>query len=76
MKKIKQWFIGLIFALYGTLITACFVAVVLNFIAMMNSVGWEFAGYFCSFIFDLALSVFMPYICFKQIADGVKDKYK
>ena len=76
MKKIKQWFCGLIMALYGASIILCFVALVFNFISMMNSNGWEFVGYFVSFIFDLGLCVFMPYVLFLQIQDGVHDRWK
>lgn len=76
MKKIKQWFFGFVMALYGTLIILCFVALVFNFINMMNTSGWEFIGYFCSFIFDIGLCMFMPYVLFWQIQDGVQDSLK
>lgn len=76
MKKIKQWLCGFLIALYGTLIILCFVALVFNFISMMNTSGWEFVGYFCSFMFDIGLCVFMPYVCFLQMQDGVKDSLK
>lgn len=63
-------------ALYGTFIILCFVALVFNFIEMMNTSGWEFVGYFCCFMFDIGLCVFMPYVYFLQLQDGVKDSLK
>ena len=76
MKRIKQWFIGLIFSLCGTSIILCFVGTVVNFIGMMNSIGKEFVGHFISFVLFLIISIFMPYIYFKGIQDGVKEKFK
>lgn len=76
MKKIKQWFCGILISLYGTIVIICFVALVFNFICMMNTSGWEFVGYFCSFIFDLGLCVFMPYTMFLQFEDSICDRWK
>ena len=76
MKKIKQWFVGLLTAIYGGMICYLGIGVVLNFISMMNSTGKEFVGYFLYFLFELFLFLILPYIFFKQIEDGVNKKWK
>ena len=76
MKKIKQWFIGLFMAIYGGIICGSGIAVVLNFISMMNSTGKEFIGYFLGFLFELFLFLILPYLFFKQIEDSVDEKYR
>lgn len=76
MKRIKQWFIGFIISLCGASIILCFVSTVVCFIYMMNSIGKEFVGCFISFVLSLILSIFMPYIFFKGMQDGVKEKFK
>ena len=76
MKKIKQWFVGLFIGIYGASIILCFICTIMFFIGMMNSVGEKFIGSFIGFIFFLILDVFMPYICFKQMQDGVKEEFK
>lgn len=69
MKKIKQWFFGLVIAMYGVAIGLCFVGVVASFGDMMNSVGVEFVGNFIMFVICLTFTVFLPYICFHQMKD-------
>ena len=76
MKKIKQWFVGLLLAAYGGVICYLGVGAVFNFISMMNTTGKEFVGYFLYFLFELCLFSILPYILFKQIEDGVKDSLK
>ena len=76
MKKIKQWLVGLLFAIYGGMICCLGIGAVLNFISMMNSTGKEFVGYFFYFLFELFLFLILPYIFFKQIEDGVNEKLK
>lgn len=76
MKKIKQWFIGLLISIYGASVILCFVGTTMYFIGMMNSTGLEFIGHFIGFVVLLTLSIFMPYVCFKQMQDGVKEEFK
>ena len=76
MKKIKQWFAGLLISIYGGMICYTGVGVVLNFISMAHSTGKEFVGYFIYFLFELSLFIVLPYICFKQFEDSVHDRWK
>ena len=71
MKKIKQWFIGLAFAIYGAMICGLGVGVVASFINMVNSTGKEFIGYFIWFVVGLALFLILPYVLFKQLEDSI-----
>lgn len=76
MKRIKQWFIGLIFASFGYVIINSVIGVICFFIDMMNTVGKEFVINFFMFLLFLVLSLTCPYILFMEVKDGVKDKYK
>ena len=75
-KKIVQWLIGLLLTVYGLGVGTCLIGIVFNFISMINSTGKESVGYFIIFVFDLLVAVFCPYIFYKAIEDGVKDKFK
>ena len=75
-KKISQWFIGLMVALIGFCICLVGIDAVFSFIDMLNTTGAKCAGYFFRFLFMLLLFAFTPWLLFKEIADGVQDKFK
>lgn len=75
-KRVIQWLIGFGFALWGLAICMCGVGTVLNFISMINSIGSESTGWFVLFVLTLLAFVFSPYLFFKVLEDGVRDKFK
>lgn len=56
MKKLKQWFDGLMIAYEGFLIMVSIALVVVSFIGMINTKGWEFVACFAGFVFFLGSS--------------------
>ena len=75
MRQIKEWFMGLCIAIFGSMVCFVSIALVVNFICMMNSTGKEFVEYFVNFIIDLIGFVFLPYIFFK-ILETEDNKHK
>lgn len=75
-KKIMQWFIGLTLCVLGLFVCAIGIDMVISFIEMINATGIKCAGYFIRFIFMLLLFIFMPYMVYKEVEDGVQDRFK
>ncbi len=75
-KKIKQWFCGFAFCLLGLAVCAVGIDMVFSFMEMINVTGMKCIGYLIRFVFMLLLFIFMPYIVFKEIEDGVQDRWK
>ena len=75
-KKIKQWFIGLLLVVHGGTICCLGVGIVFTFINMMNTTGKEFIGNFLFFLFEVFGFLILPYVFFKQVEDGVQNRWK
>lgn len=75
-KKITQWFCGLMICIMGCCVGGAGVCAVEGFIGMMNNTGKEFIGYFAEFIIMLLVFIFIPYVIFHIMKDGVRDKFK
>lgn len=75
-KKITQWFIGLTVSIWGLCNCSLGVGVVANFLNMVKTTGKESIGHFLVFVFCLLAFIFLPYVMFKIVADGVEDKFK
>ena len=74
MKKLKCWAIGLRLAIFGAMICIPCAGIVVNFIAMMDSTGKEFIGYFIPFIIDIVGFIILPYIFYKVLVDDSNKK--
>ena len=53
-KKEKQWFIGLLFVIYGGFTLLTLILCIYNFINMMNTTGKEFVIHISHFSIELA----------------------
>lgn len=76
MKKIKQWFIGCVVSLFGGYIYLMGYGVFVSFVGMMESTGKGFVGNFIMFVLCLLIVLFLPYLMFHAIKDGVKEEFK
>jgi len=74
-KKIIQWAIGFAYSVMGAGSIFFVVALVVNFMAMMESTGGEFVKYFISFVLWLLAFIFYPLIkasnLFSKYPDGI-----
>ena len=75
-KKITQWFIGLVFSVFGLSICGTAYGCGYAFTGMVTTIGRQSVGYFLAFIFCLLLFLFLPYLMFKMVEGGITDKYK
>lgn len=73
MKKIKEWFIGLVLAFIGGGICLSGVGAVLDFLNMLISNGKDFIWHFINFTTHLLILIFAPHILFTEVKEYIND---
>jgi len=76
MKKIKQWFIGIVFSIWGGYHCLVAYGIFKTFTNMINLTGKDFIVNFILFILLLLVISVLPYTMFHAIKDGVKEELK
>lgn len=74
--KVKQWFAGMMISILGYAAFDCGLSIIRAFMDMMSLTGMEFVEVFAIFVLSILGFVFIPYIVFHLIKDGVQDKWK
>ena len=76
MKKVKQWSLGIVLSAFGGYNCLIVYEIYESFVKMMESTGKAFLGNFILFVVCLLMTLFMPYLMFYTIKDGVKQELK
>ena len=76
MKKVKQWFLGILLSAFGGYNCLIVYGMYTSFVGMMETTGEKFVANFVLFVLCLLITLFMPYLMFCAIKDGVKQEFK